>query len=89
MVHPVGQQTHLGVAAIAGVLAQDIREGDYLLEGHQHRATKDVPTPSAACELTAKWAQLIRLTCRANEVAGPGCLDRNLHLESFHERVEP
>jgi hypothetical protein len=48
VVHPVWQQAHLGVAAFAGMLAQDLGQGDYPLEKQQHLGVEDVSTPSAA-----------------------------------------
>jgi hypothetical protein len=68
MVHPVGQQAHLGVAAFAGMLAQDLGQGDYPLERQQHLGVEDVSTPSAAranpppegCSLPTSHAGQIR-----------------------------
>jgi hypothetical protein len=48
MEHPVWQVAHLGVAALAGMLAQSAWQGDYLLESQQHRRVRGVSTPSAA-----------------------------------------
>ena len=46
--HPIGQATHLGVAALAGVLARGAWQRDYLLKGQQHRGTQYAPTRAAA-----------------------------------------
>jgi hypothetical protein len=41
---PVGQRAHLGVAALlAGVFAQSVRKGDYLLERHYGATTEFAP----------------------------------------------
>ena len=53
MEHPVGQAAHLGVAALAGMLAQSAWQGDYLLESQQHRRAQDVSAPSAVRVLIA------------------------------------
>jgi hypothetical protein len=45
---PIGQATHLGVAALAGVLARGAWQRDYLLKGQQHRGTQYAPTRAAA-----------------------------------------
>jgi hypothetical protein len=54
MEHPIWQQTHLGVAAFAGMLAQSVRQGDYLLESQQHRSTQDVATQATAGKATTE-----------------------------------
>jgi hypothetical protein len=51
---PVGQATHLGVTAFAGVLAQSVWQGAYLLEGQQHRGTKNTFTKVAACTISTE-----------------------------------
>jgi hypothetical protein len=40
--HAVWEAPHLGVAALAGVFAQRIRQGDYLLQGPQDGALEGV-----------------------------------------------
>jgi hypothetical protein len=51
---PVGQATHFGVAAFSGVLSQSVWQRDYLLEGQQHRGTKNTLTRVAACTISTK-----------------------------------
>jgi len=46
--HPIGQAAHLGMSALAGVLAQCVRQRDYLLKSQQHRSTQYAPTRAAA-----------------------------------------
>jgi len=46
--HPIGQTAHLGVSALAGVLAQGAWQRDDLLKGQQHRGTQYAPTRAAA-----------------------------------------
>ena len=50
--HAVGEAAHLGVAALAGVLAQRGRQGDYLLQGPQDCAL-DGPAAKVAVNLNA------------------------------------
>jgi hypothetical protein len=47
--HTVWEVAHLGVAALAGVLAQSVRQGGYLLQGPHNSALEDVATGVAAC----------------------------------------
>jgi hypothetical protein len=51
---PIGQAAHLGVAALAGVLAGGAWQRDDLLEGQQHRGTQYVPTRAAAGTFAAE-----------------------------------
>jgi hypothetical protein len=52
---PIGQATHLGVAALlAGVLARGAWQRDYLLKGQQHRGSQYAPTRAAAGTFAAE-----------------------------------
>ncbi len=77
--YAVGEAPHLGVATLAGVLAQRVRQGDYLLQGPQDRTLNvaaarvalDRVEPSSA-ELAAPARRAydgIRLRCRARSIA--------------------
>ena len=48
MGYSVGEATHLGVTALAGVASEGVRQGDYLLERSQDTATQRVATHRAA-----------------------------------------
>jgi len=52
--HPIGQAAHLGVSALAGVLARSVWQRDYLLQGKQHRSTQYAPTRAAAGTFAAE-----------------------------------
>jgi len=54
MERPIRQAAHLWVAAFAGVLAQSVRQRDYLLKSQQRRSTQDAPTRAAAGTLTTE-----------------------------------
>jgi len=47
--YPVGQASHLGMAALSGVVAQGIREGGYFAKCIQRRSAQ-----GASAELTAR-----------------------------------
>jgi hypothetical protein len=72
--HTAWEAAHLGVAALAGVLAQHVRQGDYLLQGPQDgtldvaaaRVTFGQVEPSSA-EFAAPARRAndgVRLRCR-------------------------
>ena len=48
MERPIRQAAHLGVAALASVLARGAWQRDYLLQGQQHRGAQYAPTRAAA-----------------------------------------
>ena len=48
MEHPIRQAAHLGVSALAGVLARGVWQRDDLLKGQQHRGTQYAATRVAA-----------------------------------------
>ncbi len=70
--HPVGQVAHLGVAALAGVLAQSVRQGDYLLEGSQGGNVNSANARAAADRDTPGETQLTRFAERADYGVGAG-----------------
>ena len=72
MEHPIGQVAHLGVTALAGVLARGVWQRDYLLKGQQHRATQYAPTRAAADTFVAEGLQLTHLADRAHKEIGSG-----------------
>jgi hypothetical protein len=51
---PIGQAAHLGVTALAGVLARGIWQRDYLLQGQELRGTQYAPTRAAAGTFAAE-----------------------------------
>jgi hypothetical protein len=70
--HPIGQATHLGVAALAGVLSRGVWQRDYLLKGQQHRGTHYAPTRAAAGTFATEGLQLTHLADRADKEIGSG-----------------
>jgi hypothetical protein len=70
--HPIRQAAHLGVSALAGVLARGVWQRDYLLQGQQHRGTQYAATRAAAGTFAAEGLQLTHLANRADKVIGSG-----------------
>ncbi len=70
--HPVGQAAHLGVAALAGVPAQSIWQGDYLLEGPQGGNVNGADARAAADRDAPGETQLTRFAERADYGIGAG-----------------
>jgi hypothetical protein len=70
--HPIRQAAHLGVGALASVLARGAWQRDYLLQGQQHRSTQYALTRAAAGTLATEGVQLTHLTDRADKVIRSG-----------------
>jgi hypothetical protein len=70
--HAIGQAAHLGVAALAGVLAQSLRQGGYLLEGPQGGNVNGADARVAADRDTPGETQLTRFAERADYGVGAG-----------------
>jgi len=70
--HPVRQVAHLGVTALAGVLARGVWQRDYLLQGQQHRGTQYATTRAAAGTFAAEGLQLTHLADGADKVIRSG-----------------
>jgi hypothetical protein len=69
---PIGQAAHLGVSALASVLARGAWQRDDLLKGQQHRGTQYAPTRATAGTFAAEGLQLTHLAGWADEVIGSG-----------------
>src|SRR5215212_4089115 len=79
--HPAWEAAHLGVAALAGVLAQGIRQRDYLLEGLQNDALDVAAAGVALGQIGPSSVEPAPHARRANDGARPGRHARwNLHL---------
>ena len=70
--HSIRQAAHLGVVTLAGVLAQSVGQGDYLLEGPQDGALECVGAKVAADKDTAREIQLTLFAERTDYSVGPG-----------------
>jgi len=79
--HAVWEAPHLGVAALAGVLVQSVRQGDYLLQGPQDGALEGVAARVALGQVEPSSTEFAAPARRANEGVRLGCLARwKLHL---------
>src|SRR3712207_2686768 len=65
--HFVGLPSHLGVAALARVLAYTLREGDYLLQDQQRFAADDGTTGAAPRQMASVGIQLADFAHRADD----------------------
>jgi hypothetical protein len=86
MKRPIRQMAHLGVATFACVLTQRVRQDAYLLEGQQHRGTKNAFTQVAARTVSIQRLQLARLTDWADKVVERGCYGEGFHFVSSNSR---
>jgi hypothetical protein len=83
--HAVWEAAHLGVAALAGVLAQRGRQGDYLLQGPQDGALEGMAARIALGQVEPSSAEFAAPARRANDGVRLRCLARwNLHLLLLH-----
>jgi hypothetical protein len=69
---PVGQKSHLGVTALASVLAQGVREADYLFESLYNSALNDANTRVAASRTVPVETQLALFAQGADHKVGFG-----------------
>src|SRR3712207_6331517 len=69
VIHPVGEAPHLGMAALAGVSPQSIRQGGYTLKGSEYRAFDGETAGVAVGELGFPRPQLARSTRQAEDMA--------------------
>ncbi|MDQ3966207.1 MAG: hypothetical protein M3246_07135 [Actinomycetota bacterium] len=68
--HVIRQAVHLGMAALTRVLAQNVRQGDYLLEGPQGGNVNGADARVAADRDTSGETQLTRFAERADYGVG-------------------
>ena len=83
---PVGQRAHLGVAALAGVLAHSVRKGDNLLKRLYEGAVKGAATVLAVGRARERPLRAQRAVSarRADEVVRPGRSNVRFNLNPPH-----
>jgi hypothetical protein len=64
-VDSVGQVSHLGVTALAGVMTDSVEQGGYAVERLQERPTEDASAIFAAGRVVAEGSELVRFAERA------------------------
>src|SRR5918995_4962309 len=78
--HPVGQESHLGMSALAGMATQGVEQADYLQESLEQLPAKEIPAGSTAGRVAAEGLQLPCFAERADDEVRIGVRRRRPHV---------